>query len=303
MDVSVVIVNFNTGELLEKCLDSVRQHTTGLVYEVIVVDNASVDGSPDKIRENYGWVILVENRENVGFGAANNIGVNFASGKYLFFMNPDCELLNNAILSFYQFMERTNKDGIVAAVGGLLRNEQGQLNYSYQKFPKMTDPVKDLLVYYVRRILKIPLKQAERGNYPVSDADFFEVESIVGADLFILSDVFRKLDGFDEQYFLYFEETDLQRRMEDHGLKRYVIKEPRIFHLEGGSAGNSLPDFCKSMVFNESMFGYLKKYSTKFYFYPLFSLYFMLISVAFLFAKERPASQKKEFLKMLRGFF
>ena len=99
MDVSIIIVNYNTRDLLKDCLISIYKHTTEIDFEVIVSDNGSVDGSIEMLKQEFSQVVLIENNANLGFGTANNRGLAVARGKYIFYLNSDTILLNNAVLN------------------------------------------------------------------------------------------------------------------------------------------------------------------------------------------------------------
>lgn len=259
MDVSVIIVNYNTKELLKNCIYSILNCSVEIQYEIIIIDNASTDGSQKIITEEFPQIKFILNIENVGFGKANNQGAKIATGKYLFFLNPDCILLNNALLNFFEFMEINNRSGNIGAVGGILLNEEKGINSSYQKFPKMVTTIFSILTYHFNKTLKHKIKQTEIKNYPVVDSPYFEVDFIVGADLFMSSKVFDKLNGFDENYFLYFEETDLQKRMDKKGLKRYILKDSQIIHYEGSSIFDNYSSLRKIVLYNNSMLKYFRK--------------------------------------------
>jgi GT2 family glycosyltransferase len=295
MDVSIIIVNYNTKELLKNCLNSILKYSIRIRYEIIVIDNASTDGSQQLIRDGFPQIKLIENKENVGFGKANNHGVKIAFGKYLFFLNPDCVLLNNAVEIFFEFMENNNQEGNIGAVGGMLLNNDLQLNSSYQKFPKMFETIYSIILYYLNKTLKLSLRRPERINYSIDDSPYFEVEFIVGADLFVPINVFKDLNGFNDDFFLYFEETDLQKRMANKGLKRFIIRDSKIIHFEGSSTKKK-PDSLKSIVlYNHSMLRYFKNN------YPLFQYFMFIIFITPLLSF--PILKSKNSLKVKSEYF
>ena len=105
MDVSIIIVNYNTKKLIKNCINSIYKHTKDVDFEIIVSDNGSVDGSVEMIKSEFPNVILIENNANLGFGAANNRGLKIAKGKYIFYLNSDTVLLNNAVKYFFDYWE------------------------------------------------------------------------------------------------------------------------------------------------------------------------------------------------------
>lgn len=234
MDVSVIIVNYNTCALTRNCLNSIFQQTKDIDFEVIVSDNGSKDGSIEMIRQEFPQVILIENNANLGFGTANNRGLKIAKGKYIFYLNSDTILLNNAVKYFFDYWENSPDKDIIGALGANLLNGQGKIIHSYGKFPNAWKEVIFLfirlfVIFFVwlfglnRRKIK---KDNEKKKFVGS------VDYITGADLFVKNNYFA---NFDERFFLYFEETFLQLQLKKAGLKRIIINNPKIIHLEGES--------------------------------------------------------------------
>ena len=230
MDVSIIIVNYNTRELISNCIRSIFEKTTDIDYEIIVVDNASNDGSQQMITDKFPKVKLIEFTENIGFGRANNRGVKIAKGKYLFFLNSDTELKNNSVKFFFDFMEQYNTKENIGAVGSLLLDIEGNPIHSSGSFLK---PLNDIF-FIIKKYINPNIKKKERKFFDQNENSFY-VDYITGADLFIPRHVFDKLNGFDEIFFMYCEETDLQLRMKKQNLRRLIIKGPEIIHFEGSS--------------------------------------------------------------------
>ncbi len=245
-DVSIIIVSYNTKNLLNNCINSIIKNTYNINYEIIVVDNNSRDGSVDMVKNQFNQVKVIENFENYGFAKANNIGIKEAKGKYLFFLNSDAILLNNAIKYFYDWMENNNLDNSIGAIGSYLLNTKREIIHSYGNFPNFLNILKN---EFINSQNNFELKIEEK-----------EVDYITGADLFIPRKVIDEIGFFDENFFLYYEETDLQKRMKDRGFKRILITEPKIIHLEGKSLKFSIS---KRIIFDKSKFIYLKKYNNK----------------------------------------
>lgn len=159
MDVSVIIVNYNTLALTMQCVDSIYQMTNGVKFEIIIVDNASTDGSKEIFKKD-SRVIFIEAEKNLGFGKANNLGVQKSSGNYLFFLNSDTILLNNAILHFFEFCESFKSK--IGGVGCLLENDKGIYIHSYANFPSIQSVLQGFLfLFYLRflvRLKKMKLK-------------------------------------------------------------------------------------------------------------------------------------------------
>ena len=223
MDVSVIIVNYNTRQLLADCLRTVREHTLSCSYEVIVVDNGSTDGSELLVAE-FPWIKWINAGANLGFGRANNLGAESATGKYLFFLNSDTLLGNDAVDIFFRYMEAHG--GEVGAIGTFLTDATGKPALSGGSFPSVAMEWHYLFGFVFRR-------KAVPAVGEVCDVDM-----VTGADLFMPKSVFMRLGGFDPAIFMYYEETDLQLRMSRLGLKARLVPGAAIKHLEGGSFGH-----------------------------------------------------------------
>ncbi len=248
MDVSVIIVNYNTCTLLKNCLESVYKFTKDIDFEVIVSDNDSKDGSIEMLKKDFPDVILIENKANLGFGAANNRGLEKARGKYFFYLNSDTVLLNNAVKIFYDWWENCPEKEKLGAIGANLLDENDNIIHSAGKFRSINTEIKDALKDLLRSYkLIVPfLKNKNLGKEPKKIQKVLgDVDYVTGADLFLKNDSFAK---FDESYFLYYEENDLQRTMFLSGKERKIIDGPLIRHLKGGSNSASNPlNFYKSV--------------------------------------------------------
>jgi GT2 family glycosyltransferase len=273
MDVSIIVVNYNTRKLTIQCLASVFEQTKDVSFEVILVDNASTDDSCILIIKQFPQTILIEANENLGFGRANNLGAKIAKGKYLFFLNSDTILINNAVKYFFEFFESHPHDDI-GALGSLLLDNELNPTHSSGLFPIKRKILKvTYLGYFDRNYFDRNYREEKLAFINESS---FEVDYITGADLFILHDVFIKLNGFDPSYFMYYEDTDLQKRIKNIRLKCVIISKPMIIHLEGGSNVSASFSIKKRIMLTKSMFLYFRKHS------GLFSYYFFRICYFFI---------------------
>jgi GT2 family glycosyltransferase len=230
MDVSIIIVNYNTKAVLKQCLQSVFEKTQDIRFEVIVVDNTSHDGSQEMVREEFPDVTLVES-ENKGFGQANNIGAQHAKGKYLFLLNPDTILLNNAVKILFDFISSHPKVGIC---GGNLFDADKKPARSYDIF--LPSVAWELNLFSAMKLGKLRYGKSTQFNHTSCPR---KVAYINGADLMISADVFHRLNGFDTDFFLYFEETELSYRVKKAGYEIYNEPKAKIIHLEGKSFSNT----------------------------------------------------------------
>lgn len=230
VSVSFVIVNFRTPDLVLRCVQSIWEHTKKYPYEIIIVDNASGDDSLEKLGR-LKHVSLIANTSNLGFGAANNIGARVANGKYLFFLNSDTYLLDDASMVFHNFMEGPmNAD--VGCCGGSLVDESMQKQVSYGNFPSVAE-ICSLLGFY--RFYKSYYDKKLAIGVTAEGDDAKTVDYISGANMFFRRVVFAELGGFDADFFLYFEEAELSFRMQKLGFRSVVLPAVRIVHMEGGS--------------------------------------------------------------------
>lgn len=226
--VSVVIVSWNTRELLRSCLASIRQEALGLPgrVEVVVVDNASGDGSVDMVRAAFSEVDLVCNAGNAGFAAANNQGIRRTRGRYVLLLNPDTEGMPRFLETLVAFLDAHPEAG---AVGPRVRGGQGELQVSCYPLPTLGRETWRL--FHLDRI-------SPRGTYPAS---LFEattpqrVESVLGACLLVRRAALEAAGLLDEQFFIYTEEIDLCRRLQDGGWHLYWIPQAVIVHYGGAS--------------------------------------------------------------------
>ena len=203
-DVSIIIVNYNTKDLLKNCIFSIMEQTKEISYEIIVSDNGSVDGSIEMLQREFPQVILLQNNANLGFGKANNLAAKIAEGKYIFYLNSDTILLSNAVKQFFDFWENTDEENL-GVLGAQLLNAKHQPVQSWGKYPTSLGVLKALLHMYLAPQLK---KNVTTEKIEASVKNPMIIHGfITGADMFLKNNE----DAlFDERYFMYSEETDLE---------------------------------------------------------------------------------------------
>lgn len=242
MDVSIIIVNYNTKDLIKNCIDSIYKHTKAVKFEIIVSDNGSTDGSIEIIKREFPNVILIENNENLGFGKANNRGLKIAKGKYIFYLNSDTVLLNNAVKYFFDYWETSPEKEEIGALGSNLLDVDGKVIHSYGKFLSINHEIYTTLKVLLNISKFTILKVLFNKPIPKCISTCIEekkyigtVDYITGADLFLKNS---QDSEFDESFFMYCEETDLQYKISEKGLKRIIIEKPNIIHLCGASSSD-----------------------------------------------------------------
>lgn len=253
VDVSIIIVNYNTSALTTQCISSIYASKITVSYEIILVDNASIDNTVNVVQNRFPDVRIIKNKENFGFGKANNIGAQQANGEYLFLLNSDTILSSDIITPMLHFLS-LNVD--VAACGCNLTNGAGKPAVSYGHFPTYTQVFSDIGFYklyknYYKKKLSIALK--------VEEKDVFYVDYICGADILIRKNIFDKLAGFDEIFFMYYEETDLFYRLKEFGFKSAILPYLSLTHLEGGSMEKLKFNMRKFKIYYKSRVIYFKK--------------------------------------------
>lgn len=248
MDVSVCIVNWNTKELLANCIKSLQEKTTGVSYEVIIVDNNSADGSSDMVRQRYPQCKLVASKENLGFGRGNNRGLQEATGKYIFYLNPDTVLATNALYGMFQYME-SNPDA--GAVGCRLLNQDRSIQFTCARtFPTLFNQFCDLMLLN-RLFPKYKLFSTIEMSY-WNHRDSRDIDCLSGACIFTRRDVVNTLKGFDENFFMYAEDVDLCYRIRKEGWKLHYLATEEIYHLEGQSSKKRSQKLFSFIVMRES---------------------------------------------------
>jgi len=230
MDISIIIVNWNTQKLLRDCLQSINETVRDVTFEIIVVDNASNDGSVLMLREEFPGVTLIENRENRGFGAANNQAFAIMQGTYALLLNTDIVLTDNAIYELFSFME--TQPGAAMACGQLL-NRDGSKQNSIANFPTLLTLMANISLLEYLFPKRFPSKRYKHTE-PI------EIESAIGACLIVRKKAMDEVGIFDERYFFFFEETDWAYRMHSAEWKSYHIPSAMIYHLQGQSIGRNV---------------------------------------------------------------
>lgn len=257
MDLSIIIVNWKVKDLLEKCLRSIFEQTKNISFEVFVVDNASGDGSVEMVREKFTQVDLTSSAENLGFAKGNNLAIKKAAGKYILLLNPDTEILDNALGEMVRFMDTHHGCGIA---GCKLLNPDLSLQPSVRAFPDLASQVFILL-----KIHHLFPHSKAMYKYLVQSFDYEknqEVDQVMGAFMMIRREVIEKIGLLDENFWLWFEEVDYCKRTKDAGWKILYTPEAKIIHLYGQSFKQTL-SVQKQKVLNRSLSYYFKKHGTK----------------------------------------
>jgi len=253
MDVSIIIVNYNTKDLLKQCIESVFAETRDIEYEIIIVDNASSDGSQQIIKDAFPTVTLVESPENLGFGRANNLGFEYAKGRHLFLLNSDTVLLNNAVKILSDYLDNNPEVGVC---GGNLYAEKGVPTLSFRR--RISSIFTELDAFFRGKLSRMLYKENIEFNHTGKP---LKVGYITGADMMLRASVFDAVGKFDPDFFMYSEDVELTYRIRKSGLFVFSIPDAQIIHLTGRS---SQIDAKKIKVMMNSSNLYLEKTQGRF---------------------------------------
>lgn len=297
MDVSIIIVNYNTKKLTLDCINSIYKYTVDVKFEVILVDNASTDGSAALFKTD-NRITFIQSGGNIGFGRANNLGYSKAIGKYIFLLNSDTVLLNNAIKIFWDKMELLPQN--ISCIGTILKGVDLEDIHSFGKFPTLSKE----LIYrtFSFALKKIGFELLYYDDPKIIMNTDFEVDYVTGADMFIRRTAIEECGMFDPQFFMYYEETDLQNRFSLAGYKQMIVYGPSIIHLFGASGVKTTkPTLSKRIGAMESSFIYLKKRYNKLN-YILYRLLLIIFSCPIFLLGKFSWDDKKKYFNALTYF-
>ena len=235
MDISIIIVNYNVKEFLENLLQSIFSAVKGLQVEIIVVDNASKDGSVEMLTSKFPTVKTIANEKNLGFAKANNLALKAASGKYFLLLNPDTILKENTLEAMFDYMQSHPEIGMS---GCKVLNPDGTFQLSCRRgFPgPWTSFCK---IFGLGRLFPKSRIFAHYNLTYLNEDDTYEVDAISGAFMFLRKAVYEVIGGFDEDFFMYGEDLDLCYRVQKSGNKVYYLHETEIIHFKGESTKRS----------------------------------------------------------------
>jgi len=241
-DLSIIIVNYNGTGFIADCLERVLENfdirDSSLSYEAIIIDNASNDRSPDYIGrfcKKHDDFRLIENTENMGFGAASNIGALEAGGRFLLFLNPDCKLLEGGIDRVLRYYGEANNIGVL---GVRMLDTEGKLQMSCRAFPGISSQFYES--YFLYRIFK---KNHIFGSYFMTwwdHHDAREVDWLSGSFMLIKKQIFERAGGFDSDYFMYSEDCDLCLKLYRKGFRNHYYPGYCVEHADGGIASRDM---------------------------------------------------------------
>jgi N-acetylglucosaminyl-diphospho-decaprenol L-rhamnosyltransferase len=251
-DVSIVIVNWNSREFLAKCLASVYSTSPAAAVEVLVIDNASYDGSDALVQAQFPSVKFIQGRENLGFARANNVAAAQATGRNILFLNPDTEVIGSAIESMVRFVDGRADAG---AVGCRLLNTDGSLQTScVQAYPTILNQALDNELLH--RMFPMSALWGMRALFDGAETPAV-VEGLSGACIVMKTQAFLEVGGFTEDYFMYAEDMDLCFKLQASGRSNFYLRDVVVVHHGGQSSGASSESQFGNVLMRESIARFL----------------------------------------------
>ncbi|MBI5077268.1 glycosyltransferase family 2 protein [Candidatus Falkowbacteria bacterium] len=295
IELSIIIVSWNVKDFLHQLIDSIFQFTEGVEYEIVVVDNNSSDDTARFLQNEYRHFVgdeklrIIANNFNAGFAKANNQGLKIAKGKYILFMNPDMELIENSFLDLTKFMDQSPDVGVCTC----------QLLYGDNT---IQPNIKDEPTFLSQLLILLKFHHALRGlsclkKYFRSDFDYSRIQyvsQVMGAFIFTRKEVMDKIGNWDEDYWLWWEDVELCYDIKAAGFEIVYLPITKVIHYEGKSFGQTR-GWQKQKRFNRGMILYFKKrgkHLITFIFWILQPVSFILTAITTIF-RVKPASQSK----------
>jgi GT2 family glycosyltransferase len=234
VDVSVIIVTWNSEQHIRKCLEAVRGRAINLRSEIMVVDNFSSDGTVKEVQEFSPTVALIENQENLGYAHANNQGIEKSTGTYVLLLNPDTEIEGNALDLMLKFMDAKPR---VGAMGPRLLNPDGSVQASCREFPRFST-----LLCEFTGLSRLFRKSRIFGRWRMGYFDFdrtIEVDQPMGSCLMLRHETLEQVGAFDESFPMFFNDVDLCYRIKAAGWKIFFYSEAQVTHYRGASTSKA----------------------------------------------------------------
>ena len=251
MDLSIIIVNWNSADYVEKCISTIYDQTTDMEFEIIVVDSGSFDNCQSMLASRFPAVSFIQSEDNIGFGNANNLGFYHSSGDFLLFLNPDTEIIDKAIDVVYSNLSTLPYAG---AMGCKLLNSDLSIQTScIQAFPTIMNQVLDS--EFLRHLFPRSMLWGVEPLY-LDTGQPQQVDVVSGAFVMIRRNVFEDVRLFTKDYFMYSEDVDLCYKISRSPYKVYFDCAARVIHHGGGSGNNSKASFSSVPLMKQSRFIY-----------------------------------------------
>ncbi len=265
IDLSISIVNYNTKDLLKKCLESIYENTEKINFEVFVFDNNSNDDSVDMLREDFPQVKLIESHQNIGLSKANNKVFQSARGKYLLLLDSDTIVLSSALSIMASFLDTYSEVGVV---GGKILNPDYTVQGTARSFPT---PINAFFGRRSRLTRAFPNNRFSRKYLTCLNKDSmepFEVDWVSAACLMFRRKIIEQIGLMDEDFFVYWVDADWCKRINDAGWKVYYLPRAEIIHMERYKIGQKISN--KMIIdFHKGVYHFYRKHYAKSIFNPM----------------------------------
>lgn len=281
--ISIIILSYNTKNLLKECLNSIYKYLPKDLFEIIVVDNASSDKSSDMVKKDFSDVLLIKSDTNLGFAKGVNLAVKNAKGEFLLFLNSDILLEDSSILSIIKYM---HENRYISIAGGQLLDKEGKAQRSYGSF-------------YTLPIVFNMLLRGDRGEILSKKYDTIKkVDWVSGGFMVVRRELFSKLNGFDESFFMYIEDMELCYRARKAGYDTYFFPDSRLIHLNQGSSSRS---FAIKYIYKGLLYFYKKHRNIMEYFVLKLMLWSKAIILIIIGLITKDTYLKKTYMEAIRG--
>lgn len=294
----IVIVNWNSGDQLKECVESVKKSSfdNSILNKVVVVDNDSKDDSLELAqRLNYDKLEIIKNSENLGFGKACNLGAKNSQSDFILFLNPDAMVYEDTFHKLFDYIEKNDNSDVVV-YGAQLISDDGNIQRTCARFPNLSNFLVKVLGLNKLNSKYFETYHLEEWNHNETK----QIDHVIGAFYLIKREIFNSINGFDERYFVYFEDLDLSKRVHDSGYRTIYLSEIQAYHKGGGTSEQvkALRFFYStrsSLIYSFKHLGIFKSIIFMFF------VYFIepFTRTAFLVLKR---SSFSEFLEQYKGF-
>ena len=293
MDLSISIVNFNTKEPLKKCLESIKNNIQGISYEVIVVDNASSDGSAEMVKQGFPHIKLIANSQNRGATVAKNQSFKIAQGRFILIADSDIEILPGAVSSMVDFMDKTPQAGIVGP--RVLFADLSPQHSCNKGFPNLFNAFINNIFFLAH--LRYRFYRTTIGKRYVKSR-YNRVEEFAwlgGMCLLVRNTIVQQLGGMDENFFIYYDDTEFCLRVKKAGYKIYYLPQAAVIHYWGAGVGK-FSAFLFPKIFESELYFFRKHHGR---FQKKVCAFFIQLSMLLRFVIAVPLF----FLRIKRDYF
>ena len=294
IDLSVIIVNFNTADELRNCIRSVKRFTKEITYELIVVDNNSDDHSKTMLESEFPDVTSYFLKYNSGFSIGNNYAIERSSSKYILLLNPDTVLTDNSFLQMYEFLEN---NGSAGAVGPVVTDLNGKFRLTIRNFPTLKLRVAEALnIKFLIKRFSLTKKQYQMISIETS----FEVDWISGGSFMVRRSIFNDIGGLDERFHLFSEDLDWCFRIKKNGWKIFCLPKIKVVHIGGVSTHKNFYTLVSNRYRSNLIL--TRKYSNKIEFFIIRVLVLLGLLLRFIISIFKSYSGMREKRERMRAY-